>query len=111
MMTTQQEVAERRKHPRITELFLVSYVNKEGSEQKTPVSMGRTLDISRSGARLEIDREVKPDSRMELDMAVRDTRLVVQGRVVRVERTEQGRYTVGIEFDTLQDALAGVGSA
>jgi len=34
---------------RVNKLFLTAYISREGEEQRTPVSLGRTLDISMTG--------------------------------------------------------------
>ena len=98
-MTSEQTGQDRRRHPRIEELFLLTYVNKDGDEQKTPVLMGRTLDISKSGARVEIDDPVKTGSRMEMEIAIKGESSLVHGKVVRVSEGEGGKHEVGIEFD------------
>jgi c-di-GMP-binding flagellar brake protein YcgR len=92
--------------PRVNRLFLTSYVNREGEEQKTPVSLGRTLDISLSGAGMEVFQDLQIGSVMDLEFDLKDSLLTVQGKVVHSRREEDGRYVIGIRFDEPQARLA-----
>lgn len=67
--------------------------------------MGRTLNISAVGVKVEAYQHIPPGSRMELEIAVEDQVLSVQGKVVHSTETESGRYSMGIEFDELQEEL------
>ena len=90
-----------RRAPRQNRLLLTAYVNRDGEEQKTPVSLGRTLDISVTGAGMEVFQEVEIGSEMDLDLDLKDTLLTVHGKVVHVRRDGEDRYIIGIEFDEL----------
>jgi len=90
-----------RRAPRVNRLLLTAYVNRDGKEQKTPVSLGRTLDISLSGVGMEVFQEVQIGSVMDLDLDLKDTILTVHGKVVHVRREGEDHYVVGIEFDEL----------
>jgi len=92
-----------RRAPRLNRLLLTAYVNRDGKEQKTPVSLGRTLDISVTGVGMEVFQEVEIGSEMELDLDLKDTLLTVHGKVVHVRRDGEDRYIIGIEFDELLD--------
>ena len=90
-----------RRAPRLNRLLLTAYVNRDGKEQKTPVSLGRTLDISVTGVGMEVFQEVEIGSEMELDLDLKDTLLSVHGKVVHVRRDGEDRYVIGVEFDEL----------
>jgi c-di-GMP-binding flagellar brake protein YcgR len=90
-----------RRAPRVNRLLLTAYVNRDGQEQKTPVSLGRTLDISLTGVGMEVFQQVKIGSFMDLDLDLKDTIITVHGKVVHVRREGEDRYVVGIEFDEL----------
>ena len=92
-----------RRAPRLNRLLLTAYVNRDGKEQKTPISLGRTLDISVTGAGMEVFQEVEIGSEMDLDLDLKDTLLTVHGKVVHVRRDGEDRYIIGIEFDELLD--------
>lgn len=95
-----------RRAPRVNKLFLTAYVNREGEQQKTPVLLGRTLDISTAGVGMEVFQEVTAGSTMELEIDLQDSLLQITGKVVHVRPTEAGTYLVGIEFDEPQARLA-----
>jgi c-di-GMP-binding flagellar brake protein YcgR len=88
-----------RRSPRVNRLFLTAYVNRDGKEQKTPVSLGRTLDISLTGVGMEVFHEIQIGTVMDLDLDLKDFILTVHGKVVHVRHEEGDRYVVGIEFD------------
>ncbi len=97
-----------RRVPRVNRVFLTSYVNREGEEQKTPVLLGRTIDISASGVGMEVYQEVTAGSTMELEIDLQDSLVSIQGKVVHVRRVGENAYQVGIEFDEPQARLSGL---
>jgi hypothetical protein len=90
---------------RVQRLFLTAYVNRDDNEQKTPVSVGRTLDVSITGVGMEVFQEVQTGSTMDLEFDLQGSLLTVQGRVVHVRREGEGSYIIGIEFDEPQKRL------
>jgi c-di-GMP-binding flagellar brake protein YcgR len=90
-----------RRAPRVNRLLLTAYVNRDGQEQKTPVLLGRTLDISLTGVGMEVFQQVQIGSFMDLDLDLKDSIITVHGKVVHVRREGEDRYVVGIEFDEL----------
>jgi hypothetical protein len=96
----------KRREPRVNKLFLTSYVNREGEEQKTPVLLGRTFDISTSGIGMEVYQEVAAGSTMELEIDLHDSLLAIRGKVVHVRRMDTDCFHIGIEFDEPQQQLA-----
>jgi len=102
--STRQQEEDTRQHARVEVLYLMSYVNKEDDIQQTPISMGRALDISPAGIRLEVFEPVEIGSQMEIQIAIRETSLPVRGRVIHVVE-EDGKYVVGMEFEKVQKEL------
>lgn len=102
-MTKASSRKERRSHPRLRRIFLLTYVNKAGGIQRTPLLMARTLDISRSGIQVETREPLPVDSRLEMTIAVRDAVLSVRGRVMHVTAGPRGAHRIGVEFDALLD--------
>ena len=96
---------ERRRHPRLESLYLVSYINKEGDIQKTGVSMARTINISPAGVGVEVHQPINRDSRMEMEIAIKDAVFTVQGKVVHSEEKSSGNYIIGVQFDELQKEI------
>ncbi len=102
MGKTEENMNERRSCPRVKKLFLVSYIGKEGGRQSTPVSLGRTLDISQAGVNLEIFQRIDSGAEMELEIGIKETTIGVHGTVTRSKKTDDAVYTLGIRF---RDAL------
>jgi hypothetical protein len=96
---------EPRQSTRVNKLFLTAYVNRDDKEQKFPVSVGRTLDVSMTGVGMEVFQEVRPGSLMDLEFAMQGSLVTVQGRVVHVRRADEGSYIIGVEFDEPQKEL------
>jgi len=96
---------ERRHYPRLQLLYLVSYINKEGEVQKSGVSMARTIDISPAGAGVEVYQLVEVDSRIEMEIGVKERIVAVEGKVVHSQVQPNGHWIIGIEFDHVQEEL------
>src|SRR5688572_24673160 len=86
---------------RTYQLVNVSRLNREGlpSDQ----SLGRTLDLSRGGLRVELDRDVPAGVRVQVDLALREA-LVSAEAEVRSVVAEDGAFQVGLEFVGVDDA-------
>jgi hypothetical protein len=100
--------AEHRATPRINRLSFIAFVRKEGDEQQSPISLGRTLNISTTGLGIEIFQPVTTGAIMEMEIALGDEIIPVRGTVVRSHELESGSYYLGIEFDQEQEKLASV---
>ncbi len=97
---------ETRQSTRVHKLFLTVYVNRDDKEQKTPVSVGRTLNVSMTGVGMEVFQEVQAGSTMDLEFNLQGSLLTVQGRVVHVRPEGEGSYYIGVELDEPQKRLA-----
>jgi len=104
-MADQETRQERRRHPRAEIAMLLSYVNLEGGTQKALVAMGRTVDISCSGARVEVYQPLAIGSRMEMELAYKESCRMVQGQVIHITETAPGRFLAGIQFSEVQESL------
>ncbi len=105
MDKTKGNPEEKRNYPRVNKLFLISYIPKEGGRQTSPVSMGRTLDISQSGVRVEVFQHINVESEMELEIAVEDSQFFVEGKVVRSLESGEDVCILGIQFNEVCDDL------
>ena len=103
-MTTYQ-----RSWPRVNKLLFIAYVNREEGEQKTPVLLGRTLDLSATGVGMEVFEPVKVGSTMELEIDLEEETFAVQGTVVHAREAEGGAFHIGIRFTAPQERLARIG--
>ncbi len=106
MGKTKNNMEERRSYPRLKRLYLISYINKEEDRQISPVSMGRTLDISPTGVRVEVFQQINLKSHMEMEIGIDESILPIQGQVIHVEKTSDEGYVIGIQFNELQAELA-----
>ena len=104
-MAIQGSRMEKRIYPRVRKLYLVSYVIESEGRGHSPVSMGRTLDISPSGIRMEVYQLLTIDSIIELEIGIAEDRFTVRGKVVRVKQVDERAYSIGIEFDEPQIGL------
>ncbi len=96
---------ELRQSVRVSKLFLTSYVNRDEQGQRTPVSLGRTLNVSRQGVGMEVFQEIETGTLMDLELDVKGRILPVRGRVIHVQDEGSGCFMVGIEFDEPQEGL------
>jgi hypothetical protein len=97
---------EARAFPRVDRLYFIAYVNREGEEQKTPVSMGRTVNISRVGVGMEVYQRLAVDSVMEMEIAVEEGRLLkIKGTVVHITSLDDDKFLAGIKFDEVQEGF------
>ena len=96
---------ERRRHPRVQSLYLVSYVSKEGEVQKSGVSMARTLNVSQVGIGVEVYEPVEVDTLIEMEIAVKESIFPVRGKVIHSQKKPDGHWVIGIAFDEVQEEL------
>lgn len=100
------EELQRRAFPRVSKLYFIAYVNRDGDIQKTPVSMGRTINISRVGVGMEVYQHLEINSVMEMELALEDGLLLrVTGTVIHVTAQGDGKFIAGIKFDEAQEGL------
>ncbi len=99
MNKNQLDSSERRRHPRVKSLWLISYVGKEEGVQKSPFSTTRTLDMSKAGVKLETIEPLDKNALLEMEIAIKESIFSVNGRVVYCRQVPAGNYFVGIQFD------------
>jgi c-di-GMP-binding flagellar brake protein YcgR len=83
---------------RVISLNLVSYSRHDDEGVLAEASMGRTLDISPGGIKLEVDHHIPLSSVINLSVALRDDVISIKGRVVHLEELKNGKIGMGIEF-------------
>lgn len=96
---------EKRVTPRVQKLFMIAYLPKESGPSRTPVSLGRTVDISPSGVGMEIYKEVAVGTVMEMEIDLEGLPVLARGKVVRVDLLDDGNFLIGIRFDEEQELL------
>ena len=85
-MARAEELEDRRRSARVRSLRLVTLEPIGTGSGEAPIEVGRTLDVSEAGARVEIVRELPPGQELELQIAVGDRLIQARGRVVHTER-------------------------
>ena len=105
-MQVKEDIQEKMGYPRVKKLFLISYINKEEGRQISPVSMGRTLDVSPSGVRVEVFQRIGINSQMELDIACNDETVSADGIVVHSSKIGNEVFVLGIKFNKTYHQLA-----
>ena len=111
-MTTELKLnAERRTHPR----FYSEIAVKLRRSARTLFTGGHTIDVSQSGASIELfgPREAHAGERIaiafeNLHCPVTRAARMIGATVVRVEPVQDGRQLVAIEFDAIQAGLKGL---
>lgn len=88
---------EKRKFIRLEALHLLDYLilNKDGSSGT--YSMGRTLDVSADGIKLETNQPIPYDTELLITLGIEDNLVDIIGRVTYCQ-TLKGRYNSGIVF-------------
>ncbi len=96
---------EKRESPRVEKLFMIAYLPQEEDSSRTPISLGRTVDISPSGVGMEIYKEVALGTTMEMEIDLEGLPVSARGKVVRVDPLDNGNFLIGIRFDAEQELL------
>ncbi len=87
-----------RKHHRIDTLNLLHYACIDHNDQNVGQGMGRTLDVSESGIRLETHVPLDTDHEVLLTIGFEDHTIQIRGQVVHLQPNPQGRFEAGINF-------------
>jgi len=96
---------EKRSNARVQKLFMIAYLPKENGPSRTPISLGRTVDISPSGVGMEVYKDVAVGTVIEMEIGLEDVPFSAWGKVVRVDPLSNGNYHIGIRFDEEQELL------
>jgi hypothetical protein len=77
-------------------------ITSDGSRDEISVTVGRTIDISETGVRLETPGHLCIDDKVRLEIAVEETVVNANGRVVHAARRHD-LIEAGIEFTVIAD--------
>ena len=94
---------EKRTFGRVRSLNLVSLSKFSENGYVELAELGRTLDVSEGGIRLEAFEAIPVGTSTKLRIALRDDIIDVAGRVTYVQQGDQGRVITGIEFEELSE--------
>ena len=88
---------EKRKFIRWDSIHLLDYIvlDQDGSEGR--YSMGRTLDVSLNGLKLETAYEIPLEAELEITVGIEEDLVDLVGRVTH-KSLKGGRHVSGIEF-------------
>lgn len=100
-MTTPEPDKERRAAPRVERIQLVEISRFDEEGIYSDLATGRTLNLSRSGARLEFHHSLPLRSTVELSIVLGDAVVQVTGRVVYLEAIDDERTAMGVTFTDL----------
>ena len=89
---------DRRQHPRIEALNLISYNCIDETNQTVTQGMGRTLNVSEGGILLETHVPIDPKYTVELAIGLVDDLINIKGRIVFSIAGAEERFEAGIEF-------------
>ena len=97
-------INERRHHPRISALNLISYSCIDSTESVLAQGMGRTLNVSEGGILLETHVAIDPKYTIELAIGLEDELVNIKGSIVYSAPGKNEKYEAGIEFFDTDDA-------
>jgi hypothetical protein len=92
----------KRKHERYDSLNLLTYVCVDTDGKAWTQGMGRTLDISESGLRLETHEPIETKYIVLLSIGIEDEVVDLKGKVVYCNRGDEGKFESGILFSHLK---------
>lgn len=98
-----ESVKEKRAAPRIRSLNLTSYTPRKGEQQNYIISIGRTLDVSEGGVKVETHRRLAEGTRLDMDIAVEDIIISARGEVLHAEELKTGLFGTGIRFTSIRE--------
>ena len=90
---------ERREHPRIDALNLLSYLVIDRKGQIVTQGVGRTINVSEGGILLETHIPISPDHSVSLFLALEGDLVDVKGRIIHCGVNDEGKFNTGIAFD------------
>lgn len=94
-------MTEKRKHIRHDAIHLLDYlVLDQGRNDTGRYSMGRTLDVSSNGLKLETDNPFPEGARLKITLGLANELVDLSGTVVYC-RAKKGSYVSGITFGDL----------
>ncbi len=83
-------------------LHLLDYLIIDQNGLQTTYSMGRTLDVSEKGLKLETTQPISQGDTLLITVGVEDDLIDLRGEVVHTEILD-GRHITGIEFQDIPE--------
>ena len=89
---------ERRQHPRVSTINLISYNCIDETDQVVSQGMGRTLNVSSGGILLETHVPIDPKYIVALSIGLKDELININGRVIYSMSGQGEKFEAGIQF-------------
>jgi hypothetical protein len=96
----------RRKHVRVETSNLISYESIDKDDEIVFNSMGRALNVSRSGIMLEIAHFIKAEYVSLTTVDLENNLIKVKGQLIYCRKTDSGLYQAGIRFTASEEEKA-----
>lgn len=93
---------DKRNYIRLDSLHLLDYLVIDRAGRQTTYSMGRTLDVSEHGLKLEVTQPIHTDDTLLVTVGLEDDLIDLTGEVKHCEK-ESNRHIVGIEFSDISE--------
>ena len=95
-------IEEKRECSRIEAINLLNYVYLDEDGDETLQGMGRTLDVSERGIRLETHHQIEKGQMVSLTIGLEENMVDIVGKVVYSRRERPDVYVAGIEFSGME---------
>jgi len=92
------EAGEKRKHRRIVTKNLFSHTSLDKMGRCISQGMGKALDVSQTGVKLETSCPIEADRVSLVTVDVEDRLIEIKGKPVYSKKTAEGVYHTGISF-------------
>jgi len=99
-------INEKRHHPRINALNLISYSCIDTTDSVVAQGMGRTLNVSEDGILLETHVSIDPKYNIELAIGLEDELINIKGSIIFSTPGKHEKFEAGIEFVGTDDATS-----
>lgn len=96
-------INDKRHHPRISALNLISYSCIDETDEVVAQGMGRTLNVSEDGILLETHVAIDPKYSIALAIGLEDELLNIKGSVTHSASGKDEKFEAGIEFIEIDD--------
>jgi c-di-GMP-binding flagellar brake protein YcgR len=94
--------SENRNYIRLDSLHLLDYLIVDREGRQTTYSMGRTLDVSEHGMKLEVSHTVNFGDTLLITVGIENDLVDLTGEVIHCKKNND-LYTLGIEFSDISD--------
>ena len=93
---------EHRQFIRKQSLHLLDYIVIDRNGLQTTYSMGRTLDVSENGLKLETTQQISKGDTLLITVGLEDDLVDLRGEVIHSEYRDK-RYITGVEFRDISE--------